>query len=290
MASFRDNNPLNAPGSLYVDHSCIDCGTCYHLGDGIFEEISGRSVVKQQPTSADDWSLAKAALLSCPTNSIGVQKPPPEFARTPDVLPLKISDQVYYCGYTSEKSYGASSYLLLRPEGNVLVDSPRFNKQLARKLEQLGGVKYLFLTHRDDVADHAEFAAYFGCQRIIHRKEVSSGTQEIELQLEVDDQYRWDHDLTILLTSGHTEGHCVLWFAGSYLFSGDHLFVDHQTGKLSAARNVCWHSWEKQIKSMEKLLALDIDWIMPGHGGWFKLGKERTHQQLKQLVRDMSSI
>ncbi len=40
--------------------------------------------------------------------------------------------------------------------------------------QALGGVKYIFLTHRDDVADHDSWAAEFGAERIIHASECNS--------------------------------------------------------------------------------------------------------------------
>ncbi|PNH04377.1 hypothetical protein TSOC_009466, partial [Tetrabaena socialis] len=61
---------------------------------------------------------------------------------------------VYYTGWASEDSFAGCAYLVVRPQGNILVDSPRFNPVLARRLEAMGGVKYMFLTHRDDVGDH----------------------------------------------------------------------------------------------------------------------------------------
>jgi glyoxylase-like metal-dependent hydrolase (beta-lactamase superfamily II) len=54
---------------------------------------------------------------------------------------------VYHCGFHSENSFGATSYLITRPEGNILMDSPRFNPFLAKQLESLGGVKYIVLSH-----------------------------------------------------------------------------------------------------------------------------------------------
>jgi hypothetical protein len=36
-----------------------------------------------------------------------------------------------------------------------MVDSPRFFEPLAKKIEAMGGIKYMYLTHVDDVADHA---------------------------------------------------------------------------------------------------------------------------------------
>lgn len=38
--------------------------------------------------------------------------------------------------------------------GNILVDSPRYNPILAKRIEELGGVRHIFLTHKDDVGDH----------------------------------------------------------------------------------------------------------------------------------------
>ena len=54
---------------------------------------------------------------------------------------------VFHCGFHSEKSFGATSYLIVRPEGNILMDSPRFNPLLAKKIEALGGVSVIVLSH-----------------------------------------------------------------------------------------------------------------------------------------------
>jgi glyoxylase-like metal-dependent hydrolase (beta-lactamase superfamily II) len=46
-------------------------------------------------------------------------------------------------------SFGGASWLIVRPgRGNVLVDSPRFNPTLAKKIQEMGGVDYIFLTHK----------------------------------------------------------------------------------------------------------------------------------------------
>lgn len=55
-----------------------------------------------------------------------------------------------------------------------MVDVPRWQPQLAEALRQLGGVAWIVLSHRDDVADHEAWAAAFpGCQRVIHRAEAN---------------------------------------------------------------------------------------------------------------------
>jgi glyoxylase-like metal-dependent hydrolase (beta-lactamase superfamily II) len=57
---------------------------------------------------------------------------------------------VYHCGWHSEASFGGAGWLLTRPggRGNVLVDAPRFNPALAKGIEELGGIEYIFLTHK----------------------------------------------------------------------------------------------------------------------------------------------
>lgn len=59
------------------------------------------------------------------------------------------------------------------PQGNILVDVPRWTPLLAQRLQQLGGVRWIFLTHRDDVGDHQAWAEATGAARIIHRSEAN---------------------------------------------------------------------------------------------------------------------
>ncbi len=72
--------------------------------------------------------------------------------------------------------------------------------------------------------------------------------------------------LLAIPTPGHTRGHVVYLWRETYLFSGDHLAFSSRRGRLVAFRDACWHSWEEQIRSMEKLLGFDFTWVLPGHG------------------------
>lgn len=285
MAKINLKNEKCASGSLYVDTTCIDCATCFHIAPQIFKEGSdSKSFNYKQPESLLEWTQAKEAVLSCPTKSIGVEHAPHEFAQAPLSLPRLITDEIYYCGYTAESSFGATTYLIVHPEGNILVDSPRFNKQLAQQIETLGGIKYLFLTHRDDVADHKHFAEYFGCKRIIHTRDVVEDTRNCEMILEGDSDYMLLNDVRIITTPGHTPGHLVLLYKKQYLFTGDHLFYDQESGLLYASKSVNWFSWEEQVKSLRKLLSLSFEWVLPGHGGWVHKNTEVIKKELAELI------
>lgn len=285
MADLAKIHPQSIQGSLFVDLSCIDCGTCYHLAPTIFEEASDEhSFVKSQPCDPHEWVSAKRAMVSCPTNSIGVTGAPLEFREAPLNLPLLISEKVYYCGYTSRDSFGASSYFIERPEGNILIDSPRFNQALARELESMGGVEYMILTHRDDVADHEAYTRFFGLKRVIHADEIESDTRGIEIQLALTDTQEFLPGLKLISVPGHTKGHLAILYKDQFLFTGDHIFFDPLTQNLTASRGVCWYSWDRQISSVEKLIDYDFQWVMPGHGCWSPYYESRS---MKEKVRDL---
>lgn len=283
MAKAYLDNIRNIPGALFVDTTCIDCGTCFHIAPQIFEEFDGLSIVQKQPSEIEDWRQVKEAMVSCPTNSIGVRDVTVEFKKAQVQLPREITNGIYYCGFASKDSYGASSYFIHHPDCNILVDSPRFNNQLAKKLEVMGGVDLMFLTHRDDVADHQKFVQYFNCKRIIHRGEVSEATKDCEIILEGDQEIKIFPFLKAIPTPGHTLGHMVLLYQNHYLFSGDHLFFDQKRNKIYASRSLNWYSWPAQIESIQKLGTYYFDWIFPGHGGW-------GHKSVQEMRSDIEAI
>jgi glyoxylase-like metal-dependent hydrolase (beta-lactamase superfamily II)/ferredoxin len=251
---------------VYVDETCIDCETCRQIAPETFarDGRAGQSVVARQPS--DDAALRRAlmALVACPTASIGTEHKQ-DVAAASAAFPEAIDTGVYYCGYAAESSYGAQSYLIARPEGNVLVDSPRAARPLTARLEAMGGIKYLFLSHRDDVADHQKLRDRFGCERILHRADVSGGTAGVERKLEGDEPVLLAPDLLAIPVPGHTRGSCALLFR-EYLFTGDHLWADEDDGRLSMGRGVCWYSWTEQVRSLERLLDYSFTWVLPGHG------------------------
>jgi glyoxylase-like metal-dependent hydrolase (beta-lactamase superfamily II)/ferredoxin len=278
----------NAPGDLFVDDSCIDCGTCRVLAPGVFARSGrlGQSVVGRQPASAGEALRARMAVVSCPTSSIGSESKV-DLSDAVSALPFPIEGEVYYCGYASESSYGAASYLVRREGGNVLVDSPRAARPLMDRIESLGGVVWMFLSHRDDVADHARYAGRFGCERVLHAADVTADTRQVERRIEGTDPVLLAPDLLAIPVPGHTRGSLVLLYRGRFLFTGDHLWGSGDGGGLDASRDVCWDSWSEQTRSMERLLAFDFEWVLPGHGPPFHAPAARMRQELEKLVGRM---
>ena len=282
MAKVENINPLCSPGKLFVDKTCIDCWTCYHIAPDIFKaDEHSQCFIAKQPDNNEEWKNAKEALLSCPVNSIGVQD-----LNLNDIeltLPRNIIDSIFFCGFTSKKSYGATSYLIIHPEGNVLIDSPRFNSHLASKIESLGGIRYMFLSHKDDVADHEKFQKHFNCKRIIHRHEVETGTSNCEMIVEKEEKFNLYDDVRILFSPGHSRGHMLLLYKNKFLFSGDQLFYDHTSDKLFASKRLNWFSWQEQIASLNELIQYELEWIFPGHGGWCNKSPEQIKKEISNI-------
>jgi glyoxylase-like metal-dependent hydrolase (beta-lactamase superfamily II)/ferredoxin len=285
MADAKHAYIENVAGDFFVDDTCIDCDLCRQIEPSVFKEHSGHSVVYHQPQSKTRTHKAAMALVTCPTGSIGTREKHdlgPAVAAYPEL----IEENVYFCGFAARSSYGAASYLILRPEGNLLIDSPRFASQLVHRIEELGGVSTMFLTHRDDVADHEKFRKHFGCRRIIHRAD--AGSIEAEQVLEGQRPTALDQGLLAIPVPGHTRGHAVLLYRGKYLFTGDHLA--YEDDRLEAFRDVCWYSWREQTQSMKRLLDYRFEWVLPGHGRRGHKPSDVMHRKLIECIEWMETI
>jgi glyoxylase-like metal-dependent hydrolase (beta-lactamase superfamily II)/ferredoxin len=268
MASLARRYADNAPGDFYVDSTCIDCDACRRIAPSVFAEASDHSFVREQPATPSNERRALMALVACPTGSIGTasrRDVRPGLDAFPE--PLDDADGVSFCGFTSPNSFGAWSWFVERSGGNVLVDSPKALPRLLDALSHRGGVATMFLTHKDDVADHAAFRKRFGCERVLHEADRTASTREIERPLSGREPVVLAPDLLAIPTPGHTRGHSVLLYREKFLFTGDHLAWSRRRNALVAFRDACWYSWTEQIRSMESLLDIPFEWVLPGHGG-----------------------
>ncbi len=224
---------------------------------------------------------------------------PPQWGQTISLPKVRLSNSfhgIYFLRPTFDfvsiaSCLSATSGVVSNPEftGSTfgLVDSPRRSEILADNIEALGGVRWLYLTHGDDVADHQFWQNRFGCERILHSGDVTAGTRAIERILQGEKDVRLTQDLTIIPVPGHTQGSTALLFRDTYLFTGDHLAFSKRRGHLYAFKDACWHSWAETLKSMEKLRAYSFTWILPGHGRRYHAGREKMQVELETCIRWM---
>jgi glyoxylase-like metal-dependent hydrolase (beta-lactamase superfamily II)/ferredoxin len=288
MARLDLRHPDNATGDWYVDERCIDCGTCRELAPHLFGVTGDQSIVVRQPSpSPADQTGAWLAAQACPTQSIATAS---HQRRPGRLFPRQIAPgtDVFDCGYCSERSFGATSWFVRRPEGNVLVDSPRFTPALVGPFREMGGIDHIVLTHRDDVADADRWAAEFGARVWIHPDDASAAPYATDL-FPGDDEAEVQPGLVAIPVPGHTRGSVVLALDDHYLFTGDSLAWSHEREDLVAFRGACWYSWSVQTESLDRLAAgaHRFGWVLPGHGARTHGDPAELHRRLVALVARM---
>lgn len=289
MADPKARLQTNTAGDFYVDASCINCDTCRQLAPGTFEETGEYSAVRRQPENHVDIHHAYQALVACPVGSIGTLQPEPGSLKAArDSFPLMLETDIYYCGFNSRKSFGANSYFVRHRDGNWLVDSPRYVSQLVTAFASLGGLRWIFLTHEDDVADAARYASRFGADRIIHVADAGA-MPDAEVRIEGIAPVRPAPEFQIIPVPGHTPGSQALLYHDRILFSGDHLWWDRERCTLGAPERLVWDQREL-TRSLVRLLDYPFDWVLPGHGERIRKPVAELHAHLRRLLdRRMSN-
>ncbi len=283
MADQKKRLPTNAPGNFFVDATCINCDTCRQLAPTSFEEVGENSAVVTQPEGDRELHQAYQALLACPTGSIGTEhSEKPKLQEALASFPLHLASDVYYCGFNSEKSFGGNSYFIRHPAGNWLIDSPRFLRRLVDAFEAKGGLRYIFLTHRDDVADSPLYAKHFSATRIIHREDADAAP-DAEWMVDGGEPLTVSEQFRIIPVPGHTRGSMALLYDEQFLFSGDHLWWDRDLKGLGAPESLVWNK-RLLLKSAAKLLDYRFEWVLPGHGDRIHLPAAGVTAHLQRLL------
>ncbi|MCI0401038.1 MAG: MBL fold metallo-hydrolase [Gammaproteobacteria bacterium] len=280
--------PENLEGNFFVDSTCINCGVSRHYAPDIFGDTGSHAFVKNQPQDEQQELAAMQALLACPVGSIGMRERR-DLTAARESFPIELAKHIYLNGFNHRNSYGAHSYFINSKTGNWLIDSPRFVSDLVRKFEIMGGIKYIFLTHQDDVADAHRYARHFNAVRIIHKFD-SDAQKDAEMILEGKSVHHISEG-EIHFTPGHTRGHMVLLWRSKFLFSGDHYAWISSSNRFGSFRDACWYSWERQIESVKKMQAFkDVEWVLPGHGKWKQVEKGQFPKIVEDSVQWMHKV
>jgi len=277
-------HPANAPGEWYIDTACIDCGASRTVAPGLIVEAGGQCVFARQPETDTERLLAWRARLLCPTASVHTEHKD----EAPDAaFPEAMAADIYRLGYNARASWGAHSFFVRRAGGNLMIDAPRWTKAAVTPIEAAGGLAEVLLTHRDDIGDADRYAQHFGARVTIHHADrraapfaghVVSGRDPIAMA----------PDVLVIPLPGHTEGSVAYLYERRFLFTGDSLSWDFDSGDLRASRDVCWWSWPEQLASLARLAAYPFEWVFAGHGGSIGLPAAEMQARLKALLARLS--
>ncbi len=147
---------------------------------------------------------------------------------------------------------GGTAYLIILPTGNILIDTPAWNNVNQQFITDLGGVKFLTITHRGGIGAATTITAALGCEVIIQEQEAY-----LLPQLKVatfQEKFDINDSIHVIWTSGHSPGSACVYYAGSggVLFTGRHLLPD-QFGAAVPLRTPKTFHWKRQLRSVEAL-------------------------------------
>ena len=288
MAVLKRKVPQSVDGNYFVDTTCINCDASRKYAPANFGDTGDSAFVKKQPDTQEEILQTQQALLSCPVGAIGmIRKDNLDAARRS--LPAELAPGIFIMGFNHPSSYGADSYFLTSAMGNWMIDAPRFVPSLAEHIEGMGGLKYIFLTHRDDVGDAHKYAKHFAAKRLIHREDAHA-QRDAELILDGADDHLLD-DARLIFTPGHTNGHMVMLWQGKHLFTGDHFAWRPSLNAFGSFEGACWYSWQEQIRSVAKLKVWqEVEAIYPGHGRRGRIEKGDFPRIIESALVRMKSI
>lgn len=279
-------NTDSVPGEWYIDTACINCGASRHVAPELIVEKNDKSVFVRQPITPEERLAAWRAVFVCPTVSVRseTKQPRPNAA----IFPQQITSGVWRCGFNARSSFGAHSYFAARPDGNLLIDSPRYATELVKWFDDAGGIAHILLSHRDDVADADKYARQFGARVWIHREDSSAAPYATDL---LDDRSAPGiaAGVRAIPLPGHTRGSVAYLLEDRVLFSGDSLAWSPRERDLIAFRGACWYSWTELTESLGTLAAYRFEWLLPGHGWLAHLPAEEMSARLLALVTRMRS-
>jgi len=287
MARLDQVHPLDVAGDWFVDTRCIACDVARHWAPGLIEaDDAGLSYLARQPRSAEEEAALWRAAEACPTQSIGHRS-----VRRPEVaaFPFELTAGVLAMGHNARSSFGAHSYLVTRQQGNLLVDSPRFLRSLAERVDDVGGIAHVLLTHRDDVADAERWADRYGARVWIHAEDAAAAPFATDVvgglaTVEIAD------DVALVPVPGHTRGSVVFHVGDRWLFTGDTLHWNPNRGQLDVFAGQTWYSWDRLAESLDALAGLRVEWVFPGHGVWHRVGAEVYAAEMAALGPSMHQL
>lgn len=186
---------------------------------------------------------------------------------------------------------GGTAYLIVKNQGNILIDCPIWDESTAAFVHKLGGVDQLILTHRGAISEQLpKIQSALGCTVIIQEQEAYLVSQEIPRK-SFHDEMTWEGGDRLLWTPGHSPGSSCFYLAqaGGLLFTGRHLLPDHAGQPVPLKVPKTFH-WNRQIKSVTQLVEQfspdTLSCILPGAN----LGALRGEKLIPQAYEKLAAL
>ena len=234
MARLDQAHPSDAAGTWFVDTRCIRCDSARNWAPSLNgTDPAGRFFVARQPENESEEAALWRAAAACPTKSIANR----ELSRDPTgIFPYEMTDGVFALGNNALSSFAAHSFLVTRPHGNLMIDSPRYSRLLAQSIDDLGGIAHVLLSHRDDVADADRWAGRYSTRIWIGKADADAAPYATDLTGE-DGPTVISPGVISIPAPGHTKSHVLYHVDDKLLFTGDTLHWNHRRGDFDVFRS-----------------------------------------------------
>jgi glyoxylase-like metal-dependent hydrolase (beta-lactamase superfamily II) len=209
-----------------------------------------------------------------------------------DVLDANVRDSIFAFP-PNRDTLGGTAYLIIEPEGNILVDCPAWDDTNQQFLQKTG-VRWLVVTHRGGLGKVREIQQALGCEVIIQEQEAyllpNLKVSPFHQECTISSSYPpGGASHRLIWTAGHSPGSSCLYYpSGGILFTGRHLLPD-RAGSPVPLRTAKTFHWPRQIRNVQKLLDQftpdTLKFICPGASLGFLRGKQTIDDAYKKLAQ-----
>lgn len=272
----------------YVDDRCMNCDVARQFAPDLIADVDHRSDVVRQPETEAELRAVHAAAFACLTRSIRhtSQRLDPDL----DPFPLALDDNVFHCGHNSRQTAGANSYLLRRPTGNLMIDTPRWSPELADRYERLGPVTDVLLTHRDHAAHGRQYADRYGARLWIHEGDLDAAPSA-DVVVRGLDPVEVTPGVVVHPLPGHTEGSVLYVADDRHCFTGDSFYWSRTSGDLEVAEAVTWYDIRVLAASLARTAPLiRFEWVLAGHGDRMRRPADEMAARLAGLAERTAAL
>lgn len=164
---------------------------------------------------------------------------------------------------------GGTAYLIVKNQGNILIDCPIWDADTAEFIHRLGGISQIILTHRGGLSEQLpKIASALSCTVVVQEQEAYLVSQSIPKQT-FHKEMTWEDGDRLFWTPGHSPGTCCYYHAqeNGILFTGRHL-VPNKAGEPTPLKTPKTFHWKRQLNNVERLKQEfnqdSLKYIMPG--------------------------
>jgi glyoxylase-like metal-dependent hydrolase (beta-lactamase superfamily II) len=147
---------------------------------------------------------------------------------------------------------GGTAYLIVTPLGNIAIDSPAWHDVNREFIAEIGGLKWLAITHRGGIGKATTIANELGCEVIIQEQEAYL-LPELKLTT-FRHKFNLNDSIHAIWTPGHSPGSSCFYNVdlGGVLFTGRHLLPDSLGAALPLRTPKTFH-WRRQLQSVDAI-------------------------------------